>query len=781
MGTRLYDRSTGSIVTVSDEQLPGAIAAGLKPLDAQQAIEHETTLAPDTSLSAKANALLGEGLNTASFGGSDFLIRQLGTEGERKYHEKVRRDNPGSTLIGGAAGAILDPFSAGKAAAGIGERVAGRLLGEGGGAARQIARSGIASGTEGVLSGAGSALSQVSLSDKPVDLERIASTFSSNMMFGGGIGGAAGSLGKAADIGLRKAKTRLDLIRDGMTASGDVAEDLVGKSKPQLDDLYKAEQTRLADGQTVRKASVVDDATTYRQQVRESNPFLVVEGSELANSTKQIEKALKRPETLAERPQLLAGALEEQGTALKKAIASREKTALRLDELNRKIAKDVTSQIANMAPDAAGVQLTGDAMRRYGHFTDTRVSRKIKSLDVSRDDAARFVDALNNGEVRTSEQRALDGLDGLLESNEALRAKIREVSQPADRLTSDRLSQIGKARESVEAAANRPRSWVEDIAQSSIFGHVAGALSGVPVLGPLVGAKLARGATDLVFGRLGNATAEAAGRASKAIDAFLSVAPKVAKPVPVLASKVLARVRYAEQTDEDRNDTAGAPSARSADLPTLFKKRSAEIRSQTEYGPDGKAVMRPEARQRLAARLAPFAAHDPLTADKLETIAARRLEFLANKLPRRPSIGGIPMGPDKWQPSDLEMRAFARYAAAVEDPSGIVERLASGQVNPEDSEVIRAVYPEIFAEVQARIIEKLPTLTRSLPYSRRISLSIFSGVPVDPAMRPQIRDVLQGQFEEEPGTEGGTQAPKAAPQFGSVSKPNPTPSQERAG
>jgi hypothetical protein len=94
---------------------------------------------------------------------------------------------------------------------------------------------------------------------------------------------------------------------------------------------------------------------------------------------------------------------------------------------------------------------------------------------------------------------------------------------------------------------------------------------------------------------------------------------------------------------------------------------------------------------------------------------------------------------------------------------------------------MRTVYPETFAQIQTRIIEKLPELRKTLPYNRRVALSIFSGVPVDPAMRPDILGVLQGQFESEPGTEGGTQQATPAPQFGSIEKPDPTPAQSRAG
>ncbi len=118
---------------------------------------------------------------------------------------------------------------------------------------------------------------------------------------------------------------------------------------------------------------------------------------------------------------------------------------------------------------------------------------------------------------------------------------------------------------------------------------------------------------------------------------------------------------------------------------------------------------------------------------------------------------------------------------SVEDPGGIEERLASGQVTPEDAEVMREVYPERYANIVASIVEQLPKLRGTLPYSRRLALSIFSGVPVDAAMNPRILSVLQQTYTTEEGSEQGTQAPKPKPAFGSVKSQDATPSEQRQG
>jgi hypothetical protein len=178
--------------------------------------------------------------------------------------------------------------------------------------------------------------------------------------------------------------------------------------------------------------------------------------------------------------------------------------------------------------------------------------------------------------------------------------------------------------------------------------------------------------------------------------------------------------------------------------------------------------MRSAVRRALADKLRPIAAIDPLMADRLETKIANRIEYLSGIIPRRPDIGGVQAGPDNWHPSDMAMRSWARSAAAAEDPYGVLERAITGTLTPEDAEVMRAVHPEILGDFVNQVMSKLPELRQTLPYHRKLSLSILTGVPVDPAMDPKVLRVLQRQFPDEVGSAGGTQAPKAQPSFGSM-------------
>jgi hypothetical protein len=303
-------------------------------------------------------------------------------------------------------------------------------------------------------------------------------------------------------------------------------------------------------------------------------------------------------------------------------------------------------------------------------------------------------------------------------------------------------------------------------------------LGQIPGLASVAGAK----AAQLLKGGLGKVAAAQMQRGSKAIGALLTVGGKVAPAAPVVATKALSQLGFGPSSAP-----APAPKktkgAKTTDTPTklatVYKARTDEIKAQTMYDATGRSVMRPEARMKMAEVFAPMRALDPIGADRAETIAARRIEYLANLIPRRPDAMAAQIGPDMWQPSDMKMRAWARAAVAVEDPMGVIERLSDGSITPEDAAAMRNVYPELYADIQRQIYERLPTLRATLPYQKRLALSIFSGLPVDAATNPRILAVLQAQYGAEPGTEGGTQAPTPQPQFGSVKAPAPTPSQAR--
>ena len=339
---------------------------------------------------------------------------------------------------------------------------------------------------------------------------------------------------------------------------------------------------------------------------------------------------------------------------------------------------------------------------------------------------------------------------------------------------SPRLTAIENAKAALEAVP--PESGIAKMLGHEAYGKATALMHMIPgagIVAPFVG-KYAADMVGRLFSRLGEHGAASAASSADAVKALLATGGRaVAKAAPMTATRVLASAKFGAGEDTGKS------------LPELFKARSAEIRSQTMYAPDGSVQMRPDARMEMSKRLDPIASVNPLLADKLESIGARKIAFISSKIPRKPDDPSMQFGPDKWMPSDLQIRSWARTVRAVEDPASVERDLASGKMTPEAAEAYRTVYPERFAALVQSVQQQAPQLAKTLPMDRKIALSIFTGVPLIPELQPNVLAVLQSNFAAEPGSMGGSQAPKPMPSFGALGSPKsldkPTPAQQRGG
>ncbi len=751
----------GRVVAVPAEQVQAHLDVGFRPESgagaAQRVVGDVREERYGGALGKGAATLLGIA-RTATVGGTDVIANLTGDADAVAAYREV---NPGASLVGEIAGAFV-PVGAGAAAGRLGARIA--KTGEGAGAVTRAVRAGAGYGAEGAIMGAGQGVSELALSDDPLSIERVASVMSSNVLFGGATGGAVGMGGSAVGSVLRKAKGALD---DFASKTGSVSDDLADLDVKQLRTAREAEVDSLVAAQTQQKAALVDDLGAYRNTVKDANPWLVVTEGEasslLTQSSKQLRNAMNDPVGLGKNPASVLKALRVQENALTKALGETDEITKRLTSQNKKLAKELGEELATLPDNLDEVVLTGKHARRYGAWADVKVP-KAGEVRINRQKATEFLDALDGGAVAGSEAAALNRLPEVLDANRALQQRIEAATVSKADLVSDRLKQIDDAKDALSAGGKKGMG--EQMAGGAAYSTAASLTSAVPIIGPFLAPFAGAKAAQIVGDGLGKAAKQQAQRMADGIGKFLSVGGKVAPAAPVLATKVLSAVAFGTEK----------PAGKS--LPALYKARSAEVRAQVTMTPTG-PQMSPAARQKMAAQLAPVRAANPLIADRIETQAAARLAFIASKLPKRPEVGGLPMGPDRWQPSELEMRTWARYVAAAEDPGGVMDRLAAGRVTPEDAETMRTLYPEMLAELTQNLLEQLPTLKKTLPYERRLALSILTGVPVDPAMNPRILRVLQASFAAEPGTEGGTQAPMPQAQFGSVKNQEATPSQQR--
>jgi len=365
--------------------------------------------------------------------------------------------------------------------------------------------------------------------------ERVAGSLSSKFLYAGEAGG------EHAGAGLERALAGASGHSARVEKIAALPEDL---SALDAAGLRKAEETEIGAlaeqhkaSKVAERAAVVDDVKAYQAQLKEANPFLVTsEGSAsapFAKSQSRLRMAFDNEDALRRNPGKLLDTLERQGQAIEKTVAERETIAAKFEKVNDSIAKDIADDLATLPDAETHIELTGKAAKRYGAFADVKVG-KGATISVARNDAQEFLGALQRGEVSGAGQQALGKMDGLLEANKALRAKIegamaRELDRSA--LTSDRLTAIRGAKDMLMTP--KGKSLAEDMLGGSVMGHVAGAFSGLPVIGPMIGAKAGKLASDLVFGRLGKTAATAAEKTQGAVSSFLNVVKRATPTLPV--------------------------------------------------------------------------------------------------------------------------------------------------------------------------------------------------------------------------------------------------------
>lgn len=695
----------------------------------------------NTGAGSQLGAFIENVIDTAGLGVPGLI--QRAADPEYAKHRAARDENYGKTAFAGKAVGLVGPSLAasgaglaGKAARATGTGAAARA-----GAATSRALGGGVKGaaggfaTEGGILGLGAGAQELSAFNGDLDFERVAETLSSNWLTGtltgGAVGGGGTLVAKAGQKVLGRTKQAMSAIRGRVSEAPAVAEDLVGKSPQELRVLKETEAQAVKTAREAGKIRVAEEVTDLYNETQKSKWWV--------------------------------GLTDEKGKVSgPKPLRDASALSVKADRALRSLV-DVPKTLSR-DPHAAlrALERSETAMMKVkDHLPDLLAKERERGFTKLLDEGP---EAFEKGSARV---KGLQRIDSLLERNRAIQTKIKELYEP---VSSPRLTQIEDAERALSMVPKK-RTLVERVATGYAMGAISGFVPGgaVGAIAGVVAPDIIRGLARTVMSRLGRATAESATRSSRAVDAFLDVTKSVAAKAPPSASRVLAGISF------------GGEPKKTKGLRESYQARENELRSQTMMAPDGRIVMTPSARRAMGERLDPLRAVDEVAADRVETIAARRLEFLASKLPKLPDIAAT--APQFWQHGTMLMRQFARYAAAAEDPGSVEERLVDGTLTPEDAEAYRTIYPERFMDLKRQIMEHLPLLQKKLPFNRRLALSIFTGLPVDPAMDPRVVRVLQAQYMEEPNTVGGTTPPIASPQFGSIAKsaPEPTPAQKRMG
>jgi len=160
---------------------------------------------------------------------------------------------------------------------------------------------------------------------------------------------------------------------------------------------------------------------------------------------------------------------------------------------------------------------------------------------------------------------------------------------------------------------------------------------------------------------------------------------------------------------------------RSKDLAAAYDKRVAEIsNANRDMGAGVRAHM----------QTAMGSAYEsmPRLTQAATVTATRGAQYLQTQLPSGTNAPTMFQPTRKISPSDLQIREFAQKWAAVANPLSVVDDLRRGTVTHAQIDAIKNVYPQMYAEIQTKALEKIRDLDakgKRMPFNDRLQLDLF--------------------------------------------------------
>lgn len=601
----------------------------------------------------------------------------------------------------------------------------------GSGALRRVAGSTVAAGAEGALFGAGQAASEAALEDTDLTAERILA----HMKTGAVLGGTAGGLLTSGVAGLSKLVPKV----------AEWTPALLGKAtKPQALEKFVGE-TAFAAGKGPAagkkfveraKRSFVkhgDDALAVigRHGLDEGvvTKFSTVDDIARAATAKTREWGQKIGNTLRQLDDEAAIALRPNRAAIAKRLD---------DEVLRKLKTSKIPDFQNMArrmertldPFLAEGQFARTAVDARTSFTELHsIRRELDDLVYRTDRASPVIEELRKARAviedeleRTadvaSKRLGEDFAGAYTSAKEKFSAMkiFKEMSEDASaRLDTNRNFSMSDMQVAQVAGAGEALTGGGLDLGSLAFGFAAGR---VHRFVRQRGAAFVAGTLDRTSAFTKTNTLKAASdsvgsQTKSSVSKFFKLADEAKKTGKRLISPAAARLEEPEPLAR-RYQKKAAEHRRVIDNPAIFAQRATDI-----VGGAGSVA--------------------PRMSMAVTSTTKRAADFLAAKQPapnRRASDVFAHLDKEP-RVSETEMAKYLRYTKAVEDPLSVVKGFADGTVTREGAEVLREVYPNLFAEVDREITEQVVNRKEPLSYESTLRLSMLLDRPLHPSMEPK--------------------------------------------
>jgi hypothetical protein len=161
-----------------------------------------------------------------------------------------------------------------------------------------------------------------------------------------------------------------------------------------------------------------------------------------------------------------------------------------------------------------------------------------------------------------------------------------------------------------------------------------------------------------------------------------------------------------------------------------------------------------ELQHRIQANVGALGQHSPGVAAAMTATSVAGLSLLQSKLPQQPDSD--PLNPDAKMPTPppAQREAWLRYYRAVKEPLSVVHDLQSGRLSPEGVDVLKTVYPPLYAKVQKTFFDELSSgKGKDMSVQQRAGLSLLLDLPT-PTSSPEYIRERQAAYTTPPPDDG---------------------------
>lgn len=739
---RLPDGTAGTVPASQVAQLP----EGTTRMSAEEVAEEKRRIALDKKFGgvegkfAAATTSAASGLSAGLFD----VLASYADPATGKAIKEAREANPMTSAAGELVGMGVGMALTGGAA-GAAEGAAATALG--GGTLARVAASGLRGATEFGLYEAGKSAGDQALEGKPVDYEKVAAALGHGMTLGGGFSAGASILGAGisrlvAGRGAQAVERAVageagTVARAGEEAAakevGGLRKTLATKAQESADEFFgqslgaSKNQIKIANRNV--EGGLERIARDVKGELREEFGTSILPGDRKALAD-GVESAIER--RAAERAEMLAKA-DKAGTA----IAPTAENVVRAIE-ERFVAANVIERAGQLVPkfgkeaEVAAAQNVIERLRSGFGDAPTFKDWARSITDLGKE--ARF-DKLASP-IAADVKKQVYGMM----SEELGRAMDLAAPQLGTSLSAEYRAN-GKVMESLFKARDMLETGLAKDTRNNAFGltsRIAGIAGGV--VGGVPGMLVSAGVGKVLQDRGAMLASDLLERAAGALGAR-----RIAARTEAQMAKGVA-----ELTGAAKAETFGLGSApfRAPAIVAgrLTAKNFPEVRKSVERANADPSVIADAVQQQVGN------SHPKLTQAVTQTMV-RGAQYLATKLPpsKADPYAVQPQFDDADRMSDAERSAFLRAAEAVSNPTMILEEARKGTLTRDHVEAVKAVYPALYEEMRAQVLQSLVDSKTRVPYSRRIQLGILLDIPTDKTLSPEFLSAIQGTYAQGAG------------------------------